>query len=296
MRVLRYGVLALIVGAASCETNQLTDNTLPLDAPNSLTSVSLNAAIALSWGDNAYQSDPSRFDAYRVYSTSYDLDHGFCGTSWSVEGSTVAPEFLVGALTNGVPRCYGVTALGIDGTESDRSPLRQDTPRPDARNVLVYAYQVDSLQSGFRFWDDLNGDGRGQPGELGLIQNGNRTDIDFWVFRGTADSLWIVPEFSGTSMRYYSALPVGDLTDIDFAPVGGYSRNMFLALPGYGYVFQIIDGTSLHYGALRVTQVGRDYLVFDWSVQTDPGNPELLRAGGFLTSTESGSTIVPGAR
>ena len=295
MRVLRYGGLALLMAVVGCETNQLVSSR-PVEAPDSLYSISLNGAIALSWTDNALRNNPDFFELYRVYSTSYDLNHGYCGTSWSVEGTTAAPEFLVGALQNGVPRCYGVTAQSLDGTESDMSPLRQDTPRPDARNVVVYAYQRDSLLSGFRFWDDVNGDGRGQASELGLIQNGNRSDIDFWVFHGTADSLWIVPEFSGTSMRYYSALPVSDLTDIDFAPAGGYSRDMFLALPGYGYVFQIIDGTSLHYGALRVTQVGRDYLVFDWSVQTDPGNPELLRAGGFLTSTESGSTIVPGAR
>ena len=70
-----------------------------------------------------------------------------------------------------------------------------------------------------------------------------------------------MPEFSGTSMRLYSASPVGDLTDIDIAPVGGYSRNMFQAVPGYGYVFQIVDGTTtLHYAALRETHVGRDYL------------------------------------
>ena len=279
MRVLRYGVLALIIGAAGCETSQLVDNPLPLETPTNLSSVSLNGAIALSWSDNAYLSDPNRFESYRVYSTSYDLDNGFCGTTWSVEGTTVAPEFLVGALTNGVPRCYGVTALGVDATESDRSAARQDTPRPDARNVLVYAYQVDTALSGFRFWDDLNNDGRGQAGELGLVQSGNRTDIDFWIFRGTADSMWFVPEFSGTSMRYYSGAPVSDLTSIDFAPASGYSRNMFLALPGYGYVFQIVDGpTALHYAGLRVTHVGRDYVIFDWSVQTDPGNPELLRS------------------
>ncbi len=291
MRVLRYGGLALLVGVVGCETNQLVNPPLPVEAPDSLYSISLNGAIALSWTDNALRHNPDFFELYRVYSTSYNLDTGFCGTSWSVEGTTVAPEFLVGALQNGVPRCFGVTAQSLDGTESVMSPLRQDTPRPDARNVVVYAYQADSLLSGFRFWDDVNGDGRGQLNELGLIQNGNRTDIDFWVFRGTADSLWIVPEFSGTSMRFYSAFPVGDLTDIDFAPAGGYSRNMFLALPGYGYVFQIIDGTSLHYGALRVTQVGRDYLIFDWSVQTDPGNPELLRSGGQTTAMATGSTV-----
>src|SRR5256885_11220165 len=55
--------------------------------------------------------------------------------------------------------------------------------------------------------------------------NGNRTDIDFWIFRGTADSMWIVPEFTGTSMQYYSGAPVSDLTSIDFAPATGYSRD-----------------------------------------------------------------------
>jgi hypothetical protein len=32
----------------------------------------------------------------------------------------------------------------------------------------------------------------------------------------------------------------------------------------------------LRFGALRVTHVGQDLLIFDWAFQTDPGNPELL--------------------
>src|SRR5437879_9305895 len=151
MRVLRYGMMALIFGVAGCETNLIVAREPRLVAPPaSLFSVSVNGAIALSWTDNAYRIDPNRFEGYRVYSTSYDLTHGYCGTTWSVEGTTVAPEFLVGAVQNGVPHCYGVTALSVDGTESDWSPLRQDTPRPDARNVLVSAYQAASLRSGFR--------------------------------------------------------------------------------------------------------------------------------------------------
>ena len=296
MRVVRWVAVALIVGAAGCETNKIVESSPPpLAAPDSLLSVSLNQAVALSWADNAFRSDPNRFEWYRVYSTSYDLDHGFCGTKWSIEGTTVAPEFLVGALTNGVPRCYGVTALGNDGTESAFSPLRQDTPRPDARNVLVFALQADSTRAGFRFWDDLNGDGIAQAGELGLIQNGNRTDVDFFINRGAGDTLWIVPAFTGTSMRLYSSAPVADLTSIDFAPASGYTRDMYSAVPGYGYVFQIVDGTTLHYGALRVTAVSRNYVIFDWSVQTDPGNPELLRRGGLQTAAVTGSTIT-GAR
>ena len=37
------------------------------------------------------------------------------------------------------------------------------------------------------------------------------------------------------------------------------------------------DGYA-RYGAVRVTHVGKDYLILDWAFQTDPGNPELVRA------------------
>lgn len=272
------------------------DERLQLKRPASLTSISLNGAIHLDWSDNAFAADPQRFLWYRVYSTGYDLDLGLCGADWSLEGTTVAPEFLAGALANGVPRCYGVSAISREGYESLWSPLRQDTPRPDSRNVLVFAFDANAPLAGFRFWDDINQDGVAQPIELGLVQDGSRTDIDFWVYRDPADStLWIVPEFTGTTLRLYANTPIGDLTDIDFAPAGGYSRNMIQAAPGFGYVFQIIEGSTLRYGALRATHVGRDYLIFDWSMQTDPGNPELVIRGNLPTSLETG-VEVPGAR
>lgn len=295
---LQYYVTAVDVnGAESDPSNAITvDERLQLESPASLTSISLNGAIELDWSDNAYAADPARFKWYRVYSASYDLDRGLCGTDWALEGTTVSPEFLAGVLTNGVPRCFGVSAISLEGYESLWSPLRQDTPRPDARNVLVYAIDQDSTQAGFRFWDDVNQDGVAQPAELGLIQNGYRTDIDLWVYRDPTDStLWLVPGFSGTSLRLYANTPVADLTDIDFAPASGYSRNMIQAAPGYGYVFQIVDGSTLHYAALRVTHVGRDYLIFDWSLQTDPGNPELVVHANLPAAVETGIEV-PGAR
>ena len=195
-------------------------------------------------------------------------------------------------MSNGVPRCFGVSAVSREGYESLWSPLRQDTPRPDARNTLVYAYGANQVQSGFRFWEDVNSDGRAQSSELGLVQDGNRTDIDFWVYRDATDSsLWLVPEFSGTQMRLYSTTPLADLTSIDSASATGYSRNMIQAVPGYAYVFQIVEGTTLRYGALRVTHVGRDYLIFDWSFQTDPGNPELQIRAGQSTAMATGTGV-----
>ena len=291
---LQYYVTAVDVdGNESDPSAAVTvDERLQLDRPSSLSSISLNGAIDLLWSDNAYTADPGRFKWYRIYSTSYNLDTGLCGASWFLEGTTVAPEFLAGALDDGVPRCFGVSAVSTEGYESLWSPLRQDTPRPDARNVLVWAYQANQPQSGFRFWNDANHDGLGQPAELGVVADGNRTDIDFWIYRDPTDSsLWIVPEFSGTSVRTYASSPLADLTSIDFAPDSGYTRDMIEAVPGYGYVFQIIEGGTVRYGALRVTHVGRDYLIFDWSFQTDPGNPELQLRGKLPVAKATGATV-----
>jgi hypothetical protein len=291
---LQYVVTAVDVnGNESGSSNAITvDERLQLVSPTWLNSISLNGAIHLEWDDTAYAAAPTRFKWYRIYSASYDLDRGLCGTDWLLEGTTVAPEFLASAMSNGVPRCFGVSAVSREGYESLWSPLRQDTPRPDARNTLVYAYGANQAQSGFRFWEDANSDGRAQSSELGLVQDGNRTDIDFWVYRDSTDSsLWLVPEFSGTQMRLYNTTPLADLTSIDFAPASGYSRNMIQAVPGYGYVFQIVEGSTLRYGALRVTHVGRDYLIFDWSFQTDQGNPELQIRAGQSTAMATGTGV-----
>jgi len=279
MRFLPRTLLVVVgVFAVACQQNTIANPALPLEAPASLSSVSLDSAIYLDWADNPFLNAPNDFAFYRVYSTSYNLDQGLCGTTWSVEGTTVSHVFLAAQLANGVPRCFATSAISLEQVESALSPLRQDTPRPDARNVLVWAFGVNTPQSGFRFWDDINGNGYGDPGELGLVQDGNRTDIDFWVYVQPSDStLWLVPEFTGTSVQLYQSSPIADLTSIDFAPATGYTRNMIQAVPGYGYVFEIVDNGQIHYGALRVTAVSRQYVIFDWSAQTDPGNPELVK-------------------
>ena len=292
---LQYLVTAVDAnGNESGTSNVITvDERLQLDAPAWLFSISLNGAIHLQWDDSSYITAPTRFKWYRIYSTAYNLDTGLCATDWLLEGTTVAPEFLAGALSNGVPRCFGVTAVSREGYESLWSPLRQDTPRPDARNTLVYALQVDGTQAGFRFWDDVNGDGRGQASELGLVQSGTATDVDFRITRGAADTMWIEPVFSGTRIGVYGQ--VADLTNIDFAPAAGYTRNAIQAVPTYGYVFEIVEGATVRYGALRVTHVGRDYVIFDWSFQTDPGNPELVIRAGQSAAMATG-TVVSGSK
>jgi len=272
---MRAWILLTAVFAAACSG----DNTGPVgpapETPTNLVSTSLDGAVALIWDDNAFEAEPTRFQNYRVFSTSYDLDLDRCGTSWRLEGATVAPEFVVGALANGDPRCFAVSAVNVDQIESSRSAERNDTPRPDARNVVVYARQAQDAGSGFFFWAD-DGDEVVQDDELGVVTSGSDPDVDFSVERDGSGRLFLTPVFPSTSVALYGNVPVDDLTSIDIAPLNGYARAGLEAVPGWGYVFQMPGGDGLfRYGAVRTTHVGQNFLILDWAYQTDPENPEL---------------------
>jgi hypothetical protein len=270
-----------------------------LEAPATLTSISLDGAVHLLWSDNAEINAPEgAFLEYRVYSTGFSLDTEppSCDETWDLEGSTVfGTEFLAGSLTNGSPMCFAVVSVSVDGEESDFSDSRADTPRPDARNVLLYAWEEDVNLSGFRFFEDVNGDGEAGPLELGAVGNGSRNDIDFWVHRDPDGYFFLMPERAGTTVALYGNQAIEDLTSIDVAPIDGFSADGIEALPGFGYVFEMDGGDGFaRYGAVRVTHVGADFLIFDWSYQTDPGNPELSIHGGAQVADAAGITVMRG--
>jgi hypothetical protein len=290
-----YAVSAVSTGGGESGLIEVViDERFRLDAPGSLVSTSLNGAVHLAWSDNAFLNDPEGFRQYRVYSALYSLDEQLCDAQWSLEGTTVAPEFLSGALANGVPRCFGVSAESVEGWESVWSPIRADTPRPDARNVILFADIINSSQAGFRFYQDLNGDGLVGPTELGIIGSSSLPSMDFWIDRdeGTQE-LIITPSRPGTTVALYDEVnPVEDLTSIDIAPLTGFSAVPITVVPGFGYVFEMDGGDGFaRYGAFRPTHVGTEYLIFDWAYQTDPGNPELQIRGGLPTEG-SGELVV----
>ncbi len=259
-------------GFESASSNVVTvDERNRLPAPATLFSISLDRAIQLSWSANGRQTDPSLFDYYRVYSTPYSLEQNLCSSAfWVLEGTTISEDFLASGLPNGEPRCFAVSTVSRDGHESLWSQARADTPRPDGLNEFLYARQEDASLSGFRFEDPSSG-------ALGVTLSGDRTDIDFRIDRDTDGRLYLVPVRSDVVMTLYSMEPVEDLTSIDVAPVrSSFSRSSWEAVAGYAYVFEMRLADGLHYGALRVTHVGADYVIFDWSYQTDPGNPELV--------------------
>jgi len=283
----QYTVTSVDVnGFESSNSNVVTiDSRLALEAPESLFSTSLNGAVELDWTDNAFLTNQFAFKWYRVYSASSPADT-LCNNDWMLEGATVSPDFIVGALTNGVRRCYAVSAIDTLGDESAWSPSRTDTPRPDARNVALYPVQTNAGSAGLEFWD-------GTANGFGLVVNGGSSSANFFVTQHADSTLWLTPvAASGTTMQQYGVVPLGDLTSIDFAPDSGYASTSLQALPGNGYVFQVVNGATVRYGAVRVTHVGRDFLILDWSFQTAAGNPELIRAGGQPAAVQTGRTIV----
>jgi hypothetical protein len=117
------------------------------------------------------------------------------------------------------------------------------------------------------------------PTKLGMVGSGNLADNDFSVERDVSGALFLTPVRAGTGVNVYGSVPVEDLTSIDYAANGNYPTSGVEALPGWGYVFEMDGGDGFfRYGAVRVTHVGQNYLILDWAFQTDPGNPELIRA------------------
>lgn len=270
-RTLALPAALLAISACSGDYTTRPGGGGSLQSPDNLTSVSLNGAIQLSWDANARLDRPDRFDHYNIYSTSYDLDNNVCDDAhWALEGTSVSEDFVVSGLSNGVSLCFDVSAVSVNGRESDWAQARFDTPRFDARNVLIDASQTHLSTSGFRFEFPSSS-------QLGQVVSGSRDDIDFVVNRHNDGSLWLTTVRDGTSVVLYSQDPVDDLTSIDVAPLDGYITGSIEAVTGYAYVFQTELSDGLHFGAVRITHVGADYVILDWAYQTDYGNPELRR-------------------
>lgn len=239
-----------------------------LPAPQGLTSVTLNRGVHLAWANNAYQASPERFEHYRVYSTSYSTAAGCATDRWQLEGTTITPAFVISGLTNGVTRCFAVSALSRTGIESDLSASRTDTPRYDARHVVVDAFEAKPATAGFMFHDVAGA-------RFGAVTDGLRGDIDFRVERAPGGGFLLRTYRAEVRFAPLGTTPVPDLSTVDVAPASGYTDTAVEALPGHAYAIRIARADGIRYGVVRVAYVAASHIVIDWAYQTDPGNPEL---------------------
>jgi hypothetical protein len=243
-----------------------------LPAPHSLVSVTLNRGVELSWDPNAYEAAPEMFDFYRVYSTSWDVVQGCNESGWSLEGTTVSDGFVSRDLPNGVTRCFAISAISRDGHESLWSNVREDTPRYDARGVVLDASDVRAATSGFVFATSA-----GSAGAFGAIVSDTSSTADVVLVRGGDGTLSFKARRAEVRIAPYGVTPVSELTTIDRAPTIGYAETA-RALAGYAYVVRVQYADGVHYAAIRIVHVAADYVLFDFAFQSKPGSLELLRA------------------
>ena len=167
-------------------------------------------------------------------------------------------------------RCFAISSVALDGGEGVRSAGRVDTPRHGGRFVLVDAYESRPTTAGWLFQEALTG-------RVAVVSDGARGDLDFRVEKHSDGSLWLRPIRTSTRVAVFGNTPIPDLTALDRAPASGYSFASVEALPGFAYVFAVQQSDGVHYGAVRVAYVGRDYVVLDWAYQSAPNNVELFR-------------------
>lgn len=241
-----------------------------LAAPRDLSGVSLDGAVQLGWSDNARLAGGAEFRQYRIFSTVATAGGSCDAGRWVVEGATVSNTFLVGGLTNGVSRCFAVTAMGASGIEGAMSIAWVDTPRPDARHAVIDAFGARPATSGFLFHDVAGG-------RYGAVIDGARADADFRVEQAADGSFLIRAMRDAVKLAAYGTAPVPDLTSVDLAPVAGYDASVLPVLPGHAYVFRIRRADGDRYAAVRIAYVSAAHVVIDWAYQPAAGNPELVR-------------------
>ncbi len=245
-------------------------------APLADSAVALDGAAFVRWRANG---NAASLWKYQVYLTHID------GQAYLYAlGETDATGFVDLRAANG--HVYGYRVAAVDTLEhvSALSPEITVAPRPDVSGELVYTFQTDAAQSGFRFQNDESAN----PVVAGTAANAQ------WRLERDAGGWKIVP-LNGTSVVEYSgrttALTCGPGADAGCraatrAPAAGYSTAAVPVNPEFSYVFRVTgsDGQP-HYGVARASILGsdgagHDLMIFDWAYQTLPNEVRLLRTGG----------------
>jgi len=241
--------------------------------PTAVEVVALDDANFLRWGDGARAVGD--FSFYRVYL----LDNG----DSVILGETDSEGFLDLLASNGATSRYVVSSVDEFGHESDLSVSAAGTPRPDFTGEVLWDFFDDVENSGFRFQDDdtllpiVSGLDVGRDFRLEVDEFG------WWLVLGPTAEVFPTGVFT-TALKCGVA---ADSTCEDWvtAPTVGYGFEDLNITPEFTYMFRVTgDDGQLHYGSIRIAllgsdQEGDDLMVFDWSYQTQAGNPQLAPSG-----------------
>lgn len=270
-----YYVAAVGSGAETASTvvSVFVPTFTPPPVPDSAEVIALDGANYLKWGTASRAAGD--FSFYTVYLA--------VAADTFLLGETDSEGFLDQLAANGTTYSYFVTAVDSDGDESNGSTLASGTPRPDYHGEWVYAFEDQPTLSGFFFQAD-EGTSRIVTGNGGAWDLRMESDGTTWWLRtgGSAE----VHNNGGFVTKALKCGPGADFdcSDVSVAPTINYATGLFEMIPQTTYVVRVTDTDGVHYGAIRVEFLGFDQadaiMIFDWSYQLQPGNPNLVGQAG----------------
>ena len=269
----RYFVAAVSIDgleSTSSEIEVFVPVFSPPPVPAGVQAVALDGTSYVRWEANARTDD--EFSFYRVYLADPEGDF--------LLGETDSEGFIDQLATNGTTFSYFVTSVDVNGDESGASAVVSATPRPDFHGELILAYEDRPESSGFRFQETELSDpvvsGDSPSRHFRLESDG----VTWWIAPGPGAEITASGVFT-TALKCGVASDVG-CTDLPVAPPSGYTSFPVAVGPELTYALRVVgnDG-QIHYGAVRVGILGFDQtdaalMIFDWSYQLQPGNPDLI--------------------
>jgi hypothetical protein len=218
--------------------------------------------IEIFWNDNPEYD----LAGYRVYvAPRYEGPYQLIGT-------TQAPYFSDGGARNGNLYYYAVTAFDENGNESGYSTdVAYDIPRPEGYNVPLSERAVSPASCAYDFSDYI-------------VVSINDNLADMWYeYAGGQYTMRVDNDADIQDLG-----PTSSILDIRVAPTTGWSPTKSVSLrPGRTYCVWTWDN---HFAKFRVSQLGRNSVVFDWAYQLVPGETlfKPVPRGGVRQEVASG--------
>lgn len=241
-----------LIFLSGCETNINTDDEdEPPAVPRGVYSITGDEEVIVKW----YPNGESDLDKYGVWRSKDNEDFSLLD-----EVSSGTTQYTDRDVVNGRTYYYAVTAIDLDGNESDMSPeMVSDTPRPEGYEVTLNDYN---------FWPDKSGWDFSRP-HLGVIPF---DDLDTDIYFGFDDEVSVPYMYSDNGTEMQDMGYHDDMSDVDESPVPGFTTVFVELIEGHVYTFYTTDG---NYAIIHVLDVSPDFVTFDWAYQTDVDNPEL---------------------
>lgn len=258
MKKLRLLLIAFITAFLMIGCDELDNSrydNIPPSPPTNIRTITGDNRVDIFW-DHSPERDVAGYNVYYSYSYS---------GKYTLIGSTDDNYFIDDGAKNGITYYYAVTAYDYNNNESELSrDVVYDTPRPEGFNQAVFDFNISPNNSGYDF-----------SNYRVISYNDEAADFFFENYNGT----FYINVWEDTDIQDMGATQ--DIYEISHAPIDGWipiktGENIKYAeaIIGHTYVIWTWDN---HYAKIRIKNITRERMVFDWAYQLVEGNRELKR-------------------